>query len=58
MILRTAGVQADAYFDVVARFGPELAADPLSSRGVLLEAGLHAAANARLQNRFEDYVRN
>ena len=57
MILRTAGVQADAYFDVVARFGPELAADPLSSRGVLLEAGLHAAANARLRNRFEDYVR-
>jgi len=57
LILRTAGVQGGAYFDFVERMGPELAADPSSPRGVQLEEGLHAAANARLQDRFEDYAR-
>jgi len=57
MILRTAGVPGDGYFDFVSRIGPELAADSGSPRGMLLEDGLNAAANARLQDRFEDYAR-
>jgi len=58
MILRAAGVPGDAYFDFVSRIGPGLAADDSSPRGMLLKDGLYAAANARLQDRFDDYARN
>lgn len=56
MLLRSAGVQGDAYFDFVSRIGPELVADQDSPRTLRLQRGLYAAANARVQNRYEDYA--
>ena len=58
MLLETAGIQGDPYFTFIGKLGPYLEPAGRPGSDPRLVSGLHAAANARLNDRFEDYVRH